>query len=222
MPVIRIIFLTYSLFITLSVIFSIRAIIKDRKGYRNFFIFPFFAVFLLIIEFKAHLLGINNTYNQWLYNFEAIVEYLVFFTIISNIVRNKFAKQFLRISPVIYACIGLYRLLFILKPEELDTITYLLGTITGIVACIYFFLEIFYYPNEVSLQRQPAFWFCTAILFYYTTTFMMFALNNQIGSLPLGLLRFYSIFTCVLYSIFYILFSIAFLCQIKTRKSLPL
>jgi hypothetical protein len=88
-----------------------------------------------------------------------------------------------------------------------------------VAACIYFFLELFQSKNYVNLVREPAFWICSGLLFFCTCSFPVYGLINFINFE-------YSIIRIILYvfdfvNIFlYLSFTIAFLCRLRTRKSL--
>ncbi|WP_431213185.1 hypothetical protein ACQ86N_47525 [Puia sp. P3] len=100
------------------------------------------------------------------------------------------------------------------------TMSYCLGCLLIVCACIYYFWELFQQKSSVDLIHQPAFWVCSGLLFFYSCTFPLYGLTKLMESLPkVILVNLFNIF--ILLNIFlYLSFTIAFLCRLKTRKSM--
>jgi hypothetical protein len=74
---------------------------------------------------------------------------------------------------------------------------------------------------SVSLLRQPPFWICSGLLFYYTCSFPLQSLQNFIHALPNVILQNLLIIFILLNCFLYLSFTIAYLCRLKIRKSMP-
>ena len=95
-----------------------------------------------------------------------------------------------------------------------------LSCIFLILSCFYYFYELFEKPNPIPLLQQPAFWLCTAFMFYFTCTFPIYGLANFIYNIIPQIIRNnIVIFIEILNIFFYSLLSIAFICQSVTKKS---
>jgi hypothetical protein len=100
------------------------------------------------------------------------------------------------------------------------TVTYSLGCIIIVALSIYYFFELFQRTSAVNLLRQPAFWICSGLLFYYTCTFPLYGFNNIVtSSLPNPVIQNLFIVFQLLDVLLYLSFTIAFLCRLRVRKS---
>jgi hypothetical protein len=66
--------------------------------------------------------------------------------------------------------------------------------------------------------KEPAFWICSGLLFFYTCSFPLFGLWNHLHGLPRIILRNLAAVMQFLNVLLYSLFSIAFLCRIRIQK----
>jgi hypothetical protein len=97
--------------------------------------------------------------------------------------------------------------------------TYSLGSLLIVTGCIYYFWELFQQKNSVDLIRQPPFWICSGLLFYYCCTLPVFGLTNFITNLPQVILQNLLAIVIVINICLYLSFTIAFLCRLKIKRS---
>ena len=177
----------------------------------------FFVFLLLTIVVESSVLvkvGINVIL---LYNFFSAFEFVFYLFILMNIIQNP------RIKKAILHILWIYPVsvvvnVFLFQVNVFHSITYTIGCLLTVASCIYYFLEIFRKPGSINLLREPAFWLCTGLLFYYTCSFLLLGLYNYIQGLPKVIIsHIYTILT-IMNFLLYILFSIAFLCRIKIRR----
>ncbi len=102
------------------------------------------------------------------------------------------------------------------------TMTYCLGCLLIVIFCIYYFWELFQAPNSINLTRQPAFWICSGLLFYYACTFPIYGMLNFIDPAhpDMSLANKLVTMSTFIYIFLFLSFTIAFLCRLKTRKSM--
>jgi hypothetical protein len=130
------------------------------------------------------------------------------------------AKGVLLLMLITYLSFGTINLLFIQGMTVFNTITYSLACLFIVGGCIYYFLELFQQRESVDLLRQPAFWICTGLIFYFACTFPIEGSFNFMNALPRVILQNLFIIFILLNILLYLSFSIAFLCRLKTRKSM--
>jgi hypothetical protein len=100
--------------------------------------------------------------------------------------------------------------------------TYALGCLLTIFCCVYYFWELFQRPSSVNLGRQPAFWICSGLLFYYTCTFPLYGAINMLKLFPRVILSNLLYILVLLNILLYLSFTIAFLCRLRTKRSMSL
>jgi len=120
----------------------------------------------------------------------------------------------------IYLLLVILNFLFIQKIAAFKSITYATGCLLIIAICIYYFYELFQLTHSVNLVRQPAFWICSGLLFYYSCSFPIFGLTNFVRSAPLIIFKNIGVIIFLLNVFLYSSFTIAFLCRLRTRKSM--
>ena len=204
----------YVYFIALSFIASL--VVYAGRNYIYLKLFPPFLFITLTAEFTGLYLRNIGRNNLFIYNFFSVFEFSFYIVLISIIIHNKKAKLVMRAGSVVYAAISTVNILFIQGMKEFHTVTYSLGCLLIVAACIYYFLELFRRPKSVKLFLDPAFWICSGLLFFYCCGFPLYAFINFWSSLKWAIKNFDNIVT-ILNIFLYTLFIIAFLCS-RNRK----
>lgn len=136
------------------------------------------------------------------------------------IIAGKRAKKVFLYIFLLYPVVALLNIFLLQHIGNFHTMTYCLGALLIITGCIYYFWELFQQKAYVDLVRQPAFWICSGLLFYYACTFAIYGLIPFLTNLPRNvietLLKILVIMDVCLYSSF----TIAFLCRLKTKRSM--
>lgn len=211
----------YSIAISFLASLSIYFISNNAPFYLKLFP-PFLLATLAVESFGSYLSSIGKP-NVWLYNFFTVFEFCFYLFVISLIINNIQKKKIIRIILIAYALITVVNIIFIQRMKAFHTVTYALGCLLIVVVCIYYFLELFRNPKSVKLTNNPAFWICSGLLFFYCCGFPLYGLTNFISGISKLIIKnFFAIIT-ILNIFLYSLFTIAFLCRLKTRKytSLP-
>ena len=161
--------------------------------------------------------------NLALYNFFTVFEFCFYLWVLSLIVSNGRMKIVFRITAVMYAIAAVINIIYIQKMAAFHTVTYAIGCLLIVIACVYYFFELFRNTGAVRLVNTPAFWVCSGLLFFYCCGFPLYGLTNFISGISkMIIVNFMAIIT-ILNIFLYSLFTIAFLCRPKTKKyfSLP-
>ena len=137
---------------------------------------------------------------------------------IYSIIKIKTFKKIVTFLFVGFPCISILNIFFLQGINNFNSITYSLGCLMVISLCIYYFFEIFTTQTYLRLSNDPAFWICTALLFFYSVSFPIYVSNNLMKhfSNKLGQLVFFIV--SILNIIMYSLFCVAFICQINLIK----
>ena len=206
-------------------IFVISLSVFARKPvplYLKLFPIYFFCLMIvdLVIEYTTNL-GIHNTI---LANIWGITEFSFYLFVLREIIVNVKVKKWILYVIIIFALFGFINIFFIQKNDRFNPINFTIGTVITVVFCIYYYFEVFQKTEMQSLARSSNFWIVSAILFNVVLTFPMFALlsfmytiTNKAASEIIfdninAIFNIISILT-------YILYSIGFICRIRTSKS---
>ena len=179
-----------------------------------------FTVFLLItivVESGSAKLEADGLDIIPIYNIFTAFEFEFYLLMIRFIVHSRRVKKIMLWLLLIYPVLVLLNVMFV-QQGYFHTYTYSVGCVLVVASSMYYFFEIFRLPTSVNLVREPAFWLCTALLFYYCCTFTCVGLWNQMDGLPKVILNNVSNILTILNFLLYSLFSIAFLCHIRIRK----
>lgn len=190
-----------------------------RERYLKYFsIFLFFNCLMDTATNISAMNGVNNVFFNNLVQMFVIAFQLY---LVREIVHGAKAKKIFLYFLLVYLLLSLINFFLVQKTGVFNTMTYSLGSLLLVATCIYYFWELFQLRYSVNLLRQPAFWICSGLLFYYACSFPIQSLLNFIHALPNVILQNLFIIFILLNIFLYLSFTIAFLCRLKTRKSMP-
>jgi hypothetical protein len=184
--------------------------------------FPPFLLLSVLVEGANSYGLISADNNHAVYNFFSLIEFTFYFFILREVIRGRRMKRIIQVVIFVYAALHLGNIIFIQKINGFPGMTYALGCLVIVAICIYYFYELFQIPQPVALVRQPAFWICSGLLFFYCVSFPIFAPMNLLKGLPPVILKNLVQIIQVLNVLLYSSFTIAFLCRPRTRKSMSL
>jgi hypothetical protein len=206
----------YIYFMAVSFLVSLFVYLRVNKvSYLKWF--PLFLFSTVVIECVGIYLANKGKSNTVLYNFFTLFEFSYYIILISQAINTRKAKKILYSVVAIYLVIALFNIFFIQK-NVFHSITYSLGCLLVVACSVYYFFELFQQPKSSSLLREPAFWICTGLLFYYSCSFPLMGAINFLNVIPPLLFNNAITFLTILNILLYSLFTIAFLCQLKIRK----
>jgi len=184
-------------------------------------LFPFFLFLDMIAEYVSYYVSARGQWNLVVSNPFTVFAFCFYFFTLRQIVNNPIAKKIIRYVLFIYPVIALFNIYFLLKNTDFHSVTYSVGCLLVVAICIYYFLELFQQTRMVNLLRQPAFWICSGLLFYFACSFPLYGLNDLVyrNASPTtihNLMILFNLLDVFLYSSFII----AFVCRIRVRKSM--
>ncbi len=182
-----------------------------------------FGIYLFVnclLESVSSFLAYHGANNVLLSNLITVLDFTFYFYLLYAIVQSPLAKKIFLYILILFPIASLANILFLQK-SAFHTMTYSLGCLLVVGFCIYYFLELFQRKTSSNLVREPAFWICSGLLFYFTCTFPLYAVLNIIkGGFQQGLLMKFLAILVILNIFLYLSFTIAFLCRLRTRKSM--
>ncbi len=181
--------------------------------------FPFFLMYLYIIEYAGGYLTSHYLPNVWLYNYSSTIEICYYLWLVSRMYTLKKKSRIVLLIAMIYFWVSLINIVFFQGKKGFHTITFGLGSLILIGSIIYYFYQLLVFPKETQLTKQIEFWICTALLFSFVSGFPIFCLNNfYANELAESIWPTIDVISAIINIIFYSLFIVAFACKIQFRR----
>lgn len=181
-------------------------------------ILPILLIINLFVEIFGQWLVIEYGTNIPMFNFYMALLVTMHMFLLREMVVGKLVKKIVFVLLWVYPLICLANIFFIQGIFNWQSYSYLIGNVIVVSLTVYYFFELFRRPTFINLIKEPAFWICSALLFYYMGSFPFLGLANLLMKAPLILRNNLSVLLNLLTILQYILFSIAFLCRLKIKK----
>lgn len=178
-----------------------------------------FLLISLILEVFTTKMALKGSSTTNIYNLSTILEICFYLWVLSQLIEKKMMRIGIVICQSIYTSISLFDIYINRLLDRFHSITYSVGGLFIVFFTIVFFYQLFNKPKAIFLTQEPSFWICTALLLFYSVTFPLFALVNFMSEFPPIITNNLQYVLIVLNVFLYLLFSIAFLCRIKIKKS---
>jgi len=208
----------YFIIIFISFVFSLFTK-KTNKKERYLKVFSYFLLMTLIVEgIGTYISTQKHNNNQILYNLFEVIEFIFYIWMVRGFLINKKVRKLILLTICFFPIIQLANIFFFQGKSGVPTITYSLSYLVIVACCIYYFYELFLLTHSVKLLKEPAFWICTGLLFFYSFSFPFFGFSNFISKLPNKYI--YYLWTVLNYAniFLYTIFGIAFTCRIRRPK----
>jgi len=188
---------------------------KPAVPYLRFF--PAFLFITVVVEIIASQLTANRINTGPYYSYFTAFEFEFYLFTISLIIVRKGMKKLIYLVMVIYPLATIYNINFGQR-DTFASITFAVGCLLIVAGSIYYFLELFQFPKAVNLLKEPAFWICSSLLFFYCCTFPLIGMFNYVRKVSPVIMLHLNFILTYLNVLLYSLFTIAFLCKIKIRR----
>jgi len=179
---------------------------------------PFLFV-SLVNEMITTIMISKNMSTIGVYNISTTLEIAFYLWVLLNILDGLVIKKLVSMLIITYPLLSIIDIFFIQDSGNFHSISYAFGCLLIVFLTIVFFYQLFAQPRAVILVKESSFWICTGLLMFYSVSFPMFALANLMKNFPAILANNLQYILLVLNVFLYLLFSIAFLCRIKIKKS---
>ncbi|HXB08942.1 MAG TPA: hypothetical protein VNW04_17570 [Puia sp.] len=182
-------------------------------------LFPYFNLTVAILLGITSYQAFHKVNNTLLFNPLTILQNCFYFFILYRIIHHPIVRKIALHLMWIYPVIAYTNILLFQAPGHFHTITFALGGLLVAALCVFYFFELFQRPQTVSLTRNPDFWICSGLLFYYSCSFPIYGMANNLTSLPRFIVFNFNSILNLLDILLYTSFVIAFLCRLRIRKS---
>jgi hypothetical protein len=208
------------IFAAIAFLASLTILIYPVGNQRFLKVFSVFLLVNLIVEAISGYQAKQNIHNLFFVNFVTMLDFAFYLYLVREIILRPKARKVLLYCLIIYPAIFIVNVMLIQGSGVFHSMTYALGCLLIVISCVYYFFELFQQTYSVNLGRQPGFWICSGLLFFYTCTFPLYGAVNLLNRLPRVILLNLLFILVLLNILLYLSFTIAFLCRLKTRNSM--
>lgn len=181
---------------------------------------PVYLLVTFVVELIGQWMNSRGRITLTLYNIFVTVEFIYYFWMLRFVIRNRLIRLILMHSLWVFPILVILNKLFLQKGLQFHTLTASLGCLLIVIATITYFFELFQLEKPVDLIREPSFWICSGLLFYYACIFPLYALINFFRSPTDLVIKIIDSILAIVNIFLYSSFIIAALCRIKITKSL--
>lgn len=203
--------------IALTIAMSIGFLVRKRQPQPYLTTIPFYLLFALLIELVGRLIRLKWGNNVLLYNGFSVVQTAYIFYCFHQILKSPYIRKLIWAVPMI--CI--INICFIQGFKTFHTYTYAISVLCFVACSVHYYYAIFKAASVDNLLTEPSFWFVTGVLLYNTTSLSIIGILNYISVLPPEMIKLTRKMLLNINSIFYLILTIALLCKINFRKSIP-
>ena len=181
-------------------------------------IFPVYFLGALAVGLRMEWLNKRGQYNTEVANIWGIIEFCFFFFVLREIIFNFKIKRIISFIAIVFALFAFINIFYIQQNVGFNPVNFTIGCLITVLACMYYFIELFQKSEAQSLSRLPAFWVASGILFTTILSFPEFALLAflKVSAKVNNAMQYIDNITLVLTDL---LFAIAFVCRFRIRKS---
>ena len=213
-------------FIQLSIFLISLLVFTKKHTPRYLKLLPLYFFCLMIVDKIIDYTTDLRMHNNILLNIWGIVEFSFYFFVLREIIISVKVKKRILYVLIVYGIFAFTNLFFFQHNDLFNPINFTIGTVITVILCIYYFFELFQKTEAQSLMRLTSFWIVSAILFNAVLIFPIWALfsfmdqlskANRITSMIIfnNIIAIFNIISVLTY----ILYTIGFLCVIRTSKS---
>lgn len=206
-------------FVILVISFLISSTIFFDKGAPLYLkLFPAFLGITLTIETISHAMYTMHIDSRPVYNFFTVFEFVFYFWVLQHIINHGKIKRVISISIRVYPLIALTNILFFQGIHRFHTYTLILGALLIVTFCVAYFYNLIKFPVSERPVRNPSFYICCGLLFFYSATLpIMAAINLHLYTQAFKTNILHSLLL-IINHVFYSLFAIAFLIRRRWSK----
>lgn len=190
-----------------------------KKSPLHLRLLPYNLILTLLTELIGHYYQKRGINNVIIYNIYALIQFFFLAYFFSRVIPNKTLQKLIWRISFIIPLLCILNLFFLQGPYVFNSYTFLLGSVEMILLGIIYFYQLFKSSANVILLKEPPFWISIGIIFFYTCSVTLVGSSNYIALLPKMILSNMNQILLLVGSFFYLMFIIAFLCQIQVRSS---
>ncbi len=182
-------------------------------------LFPYFLTLTFLIELIGQYFQERGIHNVIIYNIYSPIQFSFLTYFFAQVIPNRVIQKIIWRTGFIIPLTCILNMFFLQGLHVFNTYTFLLCSMEMILLGIIYFYQLFKSSANVTLLKEPPFWICIGIIFFSTCSVTLIGSSNYIALLPKLILSNMNQILLLVDSFFYLMFIIAFLCQIQVRSS---
>jgi hypothetical protein len=179
---------------------------------------PLFLLTIIVIEWVGRYIYKPGENNLLLYNILSVYEFLFYCYYLFQIIDSRLTKNTIVFVSFLSPVILVYNLLYFQGVHQFTTLTFIPSSILLIIFGLIYIYQIFNKAELVDLKREPSFWICISLIFYFSVTVSILGNLNYISTLSKSYINLSHSILLTVNCFHYLLFLIAFICPINIRK----
>jgi hypothetical protein len=196
-------FWIYIIFVSVSLV---GGAVRYKKLSPPFRILVYVLALTLISEFSAHYAAIWFHNNIIVYHIFTPIQFSLFCLLYNQLLESKSNKQYTIWAMVVFIVFSLINSFLIQTTKTFPTYSLLLESILIVSFAYLVFYELLKNPRFEYLLRSSVFWFNSAVIIFFTTSFIFWGLFNYLIKYNRPLLITLSLFLWLLNLLIYTLF----------------
>lgn len=189
-------------------------------GYFRYLLWLVCIALLLVETVGYYYLAVLKKVATWIFHIYQPIEYALMALYFLGIIENKKIKKLLLVSiPLVLVC-NIFNATMGQGWQKLSTYTFLLSAFLFCVWSILYLWQLLHSQFETVIWKNPNFWICTGVLFFYGGSFFQMGLANYISQTDHEMAELlYQLINHLLNVVMYGLFTYGFICQAKSQNS---
>jgi len=174
-----------------------------------------------LVEFSCNFLvrPFHFKSNVPLYNVFMLVEFWTYAWFFRTILQNRLLKKLIGYYLVLLPIFWIVVVFFVFGIGHWNSYLSITGSLFTVCMAAAFYYQLFTAPDLIRLTVSAEFWIATALIIFYACNLPYLGMLNFITGEYLSLARNLLMVLQVLNIVMYSLFTLAFLCRIRTMKS---
>jgi hypothetical protein len=177
----------FVLYLMLLLIVTVIGLVRYKTRTGPFRALTLFVGVTLVSEVMTRIVTTWIGYSSPVYHVYIIVVYLCYAWIYRELCQSKPIKKAILISVPVFIGLSVVNTLFYQSLHRFPSNMLQIECVLIIVLSLTIYRQMFNYPIEDNLFRQPVFWLNTGTLFFYTTTFLLLSFLNYFVSRKLNI-----------------------------------
>jgi hypothetical protein len=208
------------IYITLLVVSVLASatIYFDRQAPLYLKLFPPFLIITTCVETIGYYTRIKGINSAPMFNFFTTFEFVFYFCILYSIINLQKIKKVILFCLWLYPVMAIINILFIQGITRMHFYTLNVGAILIVIFCIAYFYQLIKFPKQAYPLREPAFWICCGLLFFYSITLPIMAGMKLLLFRDSFELKLYYILINISNFFLYGLFTLAFICRLRLAE----
>jgi hypothetical protein len=163
--------------VLLAVVFAI-GLLRFRQRSAAFKVLTLLIGVTFVSEVITRLLIEMTKNSSPVYHVYVIVLYFCYAWIYRELSSDPRLKKAIVISAAVFLLLSITNTIFYEHILQFPSNIFMIACVAIVILSLLIYRQMFNYPIEESLFRQPVFWLNTATLFFYTTTFFLLSFIN--------------------------------------------